>query len=517
MDALDVETSRAEGEPALQALWQCASEKAGTLEAHEAETGLFTRLMPRGLAAMKRSVAQRGTGDVGPAVTRADGILLPREPKLRGRDDGSLFGTFTGARTCDRTPGEPGIFPLDAQVNLPTRCDSYFLQAWMTVFAVEHPVKERASWCEPLFALEVAESAVMAVAQEAPADDEAFDGQRPLPAEDTAGALLVVSVDGTGVPMIQQEAAKLNAKLGTGEQRQTKNEALVGVSSTVDPKPRSPEALAESLVEPAAGRARRPREDVTDEAPRAQQVRRLASLVRTKRAVMELIKADAERRDPQHRQLWVVWLDGALGVWRLATTLFKPWKRVTCVLDILPVVGSLWAAAHPLFGEVSKAGKPWVQQQLTEMLRGRGGDVIGGLRQMLTKPRRRKSVQPTLPKVITCFHNHRRWMPYDVYLAAGLPVGTGVVESAGGSVVKPRMEDEGKRWSLQGAEAMLALRSLKKSHDHDLRTSWRFRAHQVSTRLSGRQPQYRPTARLRRVASFDIKWSRSSRTTSSIA
>jgi len=500
MDALDVETSIAEGEQALQALLQFASENAGKLEAHEAEKGIFTRLLPIGLAAMKLYFAQRGTGDVGPAVTRADGILLPREPKLRGRDYGSLFGKFTVARTCYRTPGEPGLFPLDAQVNLPTRCYSYFLQEWMTVFAVEHPFKESASWFEQLFDLEVAESAVMAVAKEAPEDYEAFYGQRPLPSEDTEGALLVVSFDGKGVPMIQQEAAKLKAKLGTGEKRQQKQEALGGVSYTVDPKPRSPEALAESLVEPEAVRARRPREDVTDDAPRAQQVRRLASLVRTKRAVMELIKAGAGHRDPQHRKPLVVLLDGALGLWSLATTLFKPWKRVTFVLDILHVVGYLWAAANTLFGEVSKAGKHWVQQKLTEILRGRVGYVIGGLRQILTKQRLRKSVQQTLTKVITFFHNHRRWMQYDVYLAAGLPVGTGVVESACGSVVKHRMEGEGKRWSLQGAEAILALRSLKKSHDNDLRTYWRFRAHQVRTRLYGRQPQYRPTARLRRVA-----------------
>jgi hypothetical protein len=75
-------------------------------------------------------------------------------------------------------------------------------------------------------------------------------------------------------------------------------------------------------------------------------------------------------------------------------------------------------------------------------------------------------------------HNHRRWMPYDAYLASGLPVGTGVVELARGSVVKHRMEGEGKRWSLAVAEAMLTLRSLKKSHDHDLRECWRFRARQ---------------------------------------
>jgi hypothetical protein len=428
MDALDVETSIAEGEQALQALLKFVSENAGKLEAHEAEKGIFKRLMPIGLAAMQLYFAQRGTGDVGSAITRADGVVLPRENKLRGRDYFSFFGKFAVARTCYRTPGEPGIFLLDAQVNLPERCYSYFLQEWMTVFAVEHPFKDSAGLFEQLFDLELAESVLMEVAQEAPADYEAFYAQRPVPPEDTEGALLVVSFDGKGVPMMKEESVKLKAKLGTGEKRQKKKEALVGVSYTIDPQPRAPEALAESLVEPEAARARRQREDVTDDAPRAQQVRRLASLVRTKQAVMELIKADVQRRDPQHRKPLVILLDGALGLWRLAPQLFKSWKRVTCVLDIMHVVSYLWSAANVLFGEQSRAGQHWVQRKLTEILRGRVGYVIGGLRQILTKQRLRQSVRETLAKVITFFHNHRRWMPYDVYLAAGLPVATGVVE-----------------------------------------------------------------------------------------
>ena len=500
MEALDVEMSIAEGEQALQALLQFVREQAGTLEAHEAEKGIFKRLLPMGLAAMTLYFAQRGTGDVGPAIRRADGVVLPRERQLRGRDYCSLFGTFAVVRTCYRTPGEPGLFPLDAQVNLPQRCDAYVLQEWMTLFEVEHPCQESAGMCAQLFDLDLAESVLMAVAQEAPEDDEGFYAQRPVPPEDTEGALLVVSFDGKGVPMIKAQAVKLNVKLGTGEKRQQKKEALVGVCSTVDAKPRAPEALAELLVDPEAARARRQREAIGDEAPRAQQGRRLASLVRTKQAVMECIKADAERRDPQHRTPLVVLLDGALGLWRLAPKLCRQWRRVTCVLDIMPVVGSLWSAATALFGEASQAGTRWVPQKLTEILRGRVGSVIGGLRQLLTQRQLRRSVRETLANVITCFHNHRRWMQDDVYLAAGLPVGTGVVESAGGSVVKHRMEGEGTRWSLQGAEAMLAWRSLQKSHDHDLRDYWRFRAHQLRARRYGRQPKYRPMPRLRRVA-----------------
>jgi hypothetical protein len=311
---------------------------------------------------------------------------------------------------------------------------------------------------------------------------------------------LVVRFDGKGVPMIKAAAVKLKAKRGTGEKRQRKKEALGGVSYTVDPKPRAPEALAALLVDPEAARARRQRAGTRDEAPRAQQVRRVASLGRTQPEVMKLIKAEAERRDPQHRQPVVLRLDGALGRWRLAPQLFKPWTRVTCVLAIRHVVGSLWAAANAWCGEASKAGQHWVQQKLTEILSGRVGYVIGGLRPSLTKQRRRQSVRQTLATVIPCLHTHRRWMQYDQDLAMGLPVGTGVVASACGSVVKHRMEGEGKRWSLAGAEAILALRSRKKSHDHDLRDDWRFHARQVRLRLYGRQATYRPTERLKRVA-----------------
>jgi hypothetical protein len=174
----------------------------------------------------------------------------------------------------------------------------------------------------------------------------------------------------------------------------------------------------------------------------------VASLVRTKQAVMELIKADAERRDPQHRKPLVVLLDGALGLWNLATTLFKPWKRVTCVLDIMHVMCYLWTAAHALFREGSREGNCWVQEKLTEILRGRVGYVIGGLRQILTKRKPRKSARETLANVITFFHNHRRWMQYDEYL--------------------------------------------------------------------GRQPKYRPTARLRRVASLTSQRSHASNCTRSL-
>ncbi len=56
-------------------------------------------------------------------------------------------------------------------------------------------------------------------------------------------------------------------------------------------------------------------------------------------------------------------------------------------------------------------------------------------------------------------------MHYDKYLKAGYPIGTGVVESSCGHTVKDRMEGTGRRWSIDGAESTLLLRSIYTSKD----------------------------------------------------
>ncbi len=56
--------------------------------------------------------------------------------------------------------------------------------------------------------------------------------------------------------------------------------------------------------------------------------------------------------------------------------------------------------------------------------------------------------------------NNRDYLRYHDYLAEGLPIATGVIEGACRDLIKDRMDLTGARWSLQGAEAVLRLRSL---------------------------------------------------------
>ena len=70
---------------------------------------------------------------------------------------------------------------------------------------------------------------------------------------------------------------------------------------------------------------------------------------------------------------------------------------------------------------------------------------------------------------------YRALLRYDQYLAAGYPIGTGVIEGACRYLVKDRMERTGARWSLHGAEAVLRLRALWTHGDFE--PYWVFHLH----------------------------------------
>ena len=85
----------------------------------------------------------------------------------------------------------------------------------------------------------------------------------------------------------------------------------------------------------------------------------------------------------------------------------------------------------------------------------------------MSKRKLRAGQSKALRETISYFENHRKWMRYDEYLAAGYPIGSGVVESTCGHTVKKRMEGTGRRWSIKGAESTLLLRSIYTSEDWD--------------------------------------------------
>jgi hypothetical protein len=95
--------------------------------------------------------------------------------------------------------------------------------------------EEAAQLLHQLFDLRLSVSAAETLSQESGHQYEAYDASKQtLPTTEKVEDYRVVSFDGKGVPMIKKEAAKIKARLGTGEKRQKKKEAFVGVTYTIN-------------------------------------------------------------------------------------------------------------------------------------------------------------------------------------------------------------------------------------------------------------------------------------------
>jgi len=171
------------------------------------EKAIFQRIMPIAQAMLKTFFATQGTGDQGEQILREDGVVLKRESGLRKRNYTSIFGTLAIDRTCYRVPGEPGVFPLDEQVNLPQRCYSYWVQEWMNLLSLDHPFEEGAQRLQWFFGLELTESVMANVSRDGSQDYEAFYEQKIPPAPDEEGEYQMISIDGKGVPVINHRFA----------------------------------------------------------------------------------------------------------------------------------------------------------------------------------------------------------------------------------------------------------------------------------------------------------------------
>ena len=117
--------------------------------------------------------------------------------------------------------------------------------------------------------------------------------------------------------------------------------------------------------------------------------------------------------------------------------------------------------AHCFHKEGSDEAKQFVEERLRDLLQGRVGYVIGGLRRRLTDGEAAAaSGGRWCESAVEYLANNREHMRYDEYLAAGYPIGSGVAEGACRHLVKDRMEQTGMRWTVEGAQAMLHVRAL---------------------------------------------------------
>jgi hypothetical protein len=103
----------------------------------------------------------------------------------------------------------------------------------------------------------------------------------------------------------------------------------------------------------------------------------------------------------------------------------------------------------------------------TRLTRREVSDVAAGMRRSATRQSLSQEVREPVDKCADYLLKNKPRFDYATALANGWPIATGIIEGACRHLVKDRMDLTGARWSLDGAEAVLRLRSLRASGDFE--------------------------------------------------
>jgi len=163
---------------------------------------------------------------------------------------------------------------------------------------------------------------------------------------------------------------------------------------------------------------------------------------------------EAERADEVPN---IVWLgDGAPEVWKLAQELCP---FAIQVLDLPHAIQNGMACGKALLGE-GDSGLPLWEERLKRLVDAASPDAaIRELMDCLPYTTTDEQLD-ALDQLIGYYRRNEKRMRYSAFREMGLPVGSGIVESAHRHVLQVRMKRAGQRWAIQRARRMARLRAL---------------------------------------------------------
>jgi hypothetical protein len=385
----------------------------------------------------------------------------------------SIFGKVRFARHYFAAVGHPGCCPLDAALSLPERCYSDLLREWAAFGTTDESYRESQTSLERILGRSLSLQAIETGVLEDATDVTAFYAQPPeADAPVPLGPILVVQADGKGVPQAQVLAGVPHERLGKGQKRSKKKEAVVTSLYSIAPYHRTPEEVVAALMhEP------RPVEPATRPRPIAKEVH--ATLEGKTVALTRLAQRASERGGVPTQQR-VALTDGAEALQEAMLAQF-PAHRL--VLDIIHATEYLWDAANAVLGETNVERKSWVRRRLVQVAGGATDLVIAELEATAQDASLTETQRKVVLKTVGYYRRNAPYMRYDEYLGQGWPIGTGVVEGACGHLVKDRMEGAGMRWKQEGAQAVLDLRAVRLNGDWD--AYWQYHRQQQHERVYG--------------------------------
>ncbi len=168
----------------------------------------------------------------------------------------------------------------------------------------------------------------------------------------------------------------------------------------------------------------------------------------------------------------VVLGDGARWLWRLVEEHFP---GAVQIVDVWHAQEHVWEVAHAVFGRTTPEGVAWAKRGCNWLVHGQIEElvqVMTALPPVAPPPGQTKSVPE---QAIGYFTTNAQRMRYPQFRAQGMQIGSGVAEAACKTVVSTRAKRAGMRWTPQGLDALLPLRTAVLNGSYD--AFWQGRSH----------------------------------------
>jgi len=237
---------------------------------------------------------------------------------------------------------------------------------------------------------------------------------------------LYIAIDGTGVPVVPRETAGRRGKDASGKAKT--REAKVGCVFT-------------QTKQDAEGYPLRDQGSTT-----------YVGAIETAEEFGPRLYAEAVRRGLRQAQKVIVLGDGGVWIWGIATMYFP---FATQIVDLYHAREHLADLGKIVYGPVSEKAREWAAARKTELDEGDVEAVVTAMKRLRPKQR---NVSEEIRKAIEYFQTNKDRMRYAEFRRQGLFVGSGVVEAGCKSVIGLRLKQSGMRWTVEGANAIIALR-----------------------------------------------------------
>src|SRR6185437_11944200 len=209
-----------------------------------------------------------------------------------------------------------------------------------------------------------------------------FQDSLEPPSPEEEGPLMVITADGKGVPMRRPEqegGPKPHHRRARGEEANKKQMACVGAVYSIEPFVRKAEDIIDEVLRDEKAKRRPEPQHKHVWAEMTRQVEGEPS-VTAKEGLFCHLTDELAARNLGHDRPVICPMDGERALWDARAVYFP---EATGILDLFHVLERLWAVAHCFHEEGSDEAKGFVEQRLRDLLQGRVGYVIGGLRRRL--------------------------------------------------------------------------------------------------------------------------------------